>query len=61
MRTLYSPPAPGAAAGAPTPSMRTPYQNMRNLKLDVAQHAPAHGRGTNAEFMAMFSTAAKAN
>jgi hypothetical protein len=27
-------------------------QNIRKLKLDVAQHAPAHGRvGTNEEFM----------
>ena len=33
---LYSPPAPGhAATPAPTPGMKTLYQNMRKLKLDV--------------------------
>jgi hypothetical protein len=42
--------------------MRTLQQNMRKLKLDVAQHAPAHGRvGTNDEFMAIVSTAARTN
>ncbi|MBI3047752.1 MAG: MBL fold metallo-hydrolase [Acidobacteria bacterium] len=59
---LYSPPAPGAALAPPTPGMRTLQQNMRKLKLDVAQHAPAHGRvGTNEEFMAMFPAAGKTN
>src|SRR5688572_19419580 len=49
---LYSPPAQGTAAAAPTPGMRTLQQNIRKLKPDVAQHAPAHGRvGTNEEFM----------
>jgi len=54
---LYSPPAQGAAPAPPTPGMRTLYQNMRKLKLDVAQHAPAHGRvGTNDEFVKIVST-----
>ena len=49
---LYSPPAQGAAAAAPTAGMRTLYQNMRKQKLDVAQHVPLHGRvGTNDEFL----------
>jgi glyoxylase-like metal-dependent hydrolase (beta-lactamase superfamily II) len=49
---LYSPPAQGAPAPAPTPGMRTLNQNILKLKLDVAQHAPAHGRvGTHEEFV----------
>ena len=49
---LYSPPAQGAQPAPPTPGMRTLDQNIRRLKLDVAQHAPAHGRvGTHDEFM----------
>jgi glyoxylase-like metal-dependent hydrolase (beta-lactamase superfamily II) len=49
---LYSPPAPGAPTPTSTAGMRTLYQNMRKQKLDVAQHAPVHGRiGTNAEFL----------
>ena len=49
---LYSPPAQGAAPATPTPGMRTLYQNMLMLKLDVAQHVPIHGRvGTNDEFV----------
>ena len=48
---LYSPPAQGAQPAPPTPGMRTLDQNIRRLKLDVAQHAPAHGRvGTHEEF-----------
>ncbi|RPH61475.1 MAG: MBL fold metallo-hydrolase [Acidobacteria bacterium] len=48
---LYSPPAQCSTPGPPTPSMRTLQQNIRKLKLDVAQHAPAHGRvGTHEEF-----------
>jgi hypothetical protein len=32
--------------------MRTLHQNIRKLKLDVSQHAPAHGRvGTHEEFI----------
>jgi hypothetical protein len=54
---LYSPPAQGATPGPPTPSMRTLHQNIRKLKLDVAQHAPAHGRvGTHEEFMRLVTT-----
>jgi glyoxylase-like metal-dependent hydrolase (beta-lactamase superfamily II) len=49
---LYSPPAQSAAPTAPTPGMRTLHQNIRKLKLDVSQHAPAHGRvGTHEEFI----------
>ena len=48
---LYSPPAQGAQPAPPTPGMRTLDQNIRRLKLDVAQHVPAHGRvGTQEEF-----------
>jgi glyoxylase-like metal-dependent hydrolase (beta-lactamase superfamily II) len=55
---LYSPPAQGAAAAPPSPSMRTLQQNIRKLKLDVSQHAPAHGRvGTHEEFMRLVGTA----
>ncbi len=37
---------------APTPGMRTLYQNMRKQKLEAAQHVPIHGRvGTNDEFL----------
>jgi len=58
---LYSPPAQGAAPAAPTPGMRTLQQNIRKLKLDVAQHAPAHGRvGTNEEFMKLVAPASTA-
>jgi glyoxylase-like metal-dependent hydrolase (beta-lactamase superfamily II) len=49
---LYSPPAEGAQPAPPTPGIRTLDQNIRRLKLNVAQHAPAHGRvGTHEEFM----------
>jgi glyoxylase-like metal-dependent hydrolase (beta-lactamase superfamily II) len=49
---LYSPPADGAPIAAATPGMRTLYQNMRKQKLDVARHAPLHGRvATNDEFL----------
>ena len=49
---LYSPPERGAQPSAPTPGMRTLYQNMLKLKLDVAQHVPIVGRvGTNDEFL----------
>ncbi len=49
---LYSPPAPGAPPPAPTPGMRTLFQNMRKQKLDVAQHVPLHGRvGSNDDFL----------
>ena len=49
---LYSPPLPGAQPPAPTPGMRTLYQHILKLKLDVAQRVPIHGRvGTNDEFV----------
>jgi glyoxylase-like metal-dependent hydrolase (beta-lactamase superfamily II) len=56
---LYSPPAQGATPAPPTASMRTLYQNMRKLKMNVEQHAPAHGRvGTNEEFMKLVAAPA---
>ena len=61
---LYSPPAAGAAPSAPTSGMRTLQQNIRKLKLDVTQHAPAHGRvGTQEEFMRLVAptSTARAN
>jgi hypothetical protein len=59
---LYSPPAQGAQPAVPTPGMRTLYQNMLTLKLDVSQHVPTHGRvATNDEFMKMFAKVDKAN
>jgi Metallo-beta-lactamase superfamily len=49
---LYTPPAPGAEPPVPTSGMKTLYQNILKLKLNVAQHVPLHGRvGTNDEFM----------
>jgi hypothetical protein len=49
---LYSPPARGAGPAAATFGMRTLYQNMLMLKLDVAQHVPIHGRvASNEEFL----------
>ena len=53
---LYSPPSsPGQDPSAPpTPGMLTLYQNISQLKLDVAVHVPIHGRaGTNEEFLKM--------
>ena len=58
---LYSPPAQGAQPAPPTPGMRTLDQNIRRLKLDVAQHVPAHGRlGTHEEFMRIVGAASRA-
>lgn len=49
---LYSPPAEGPPPAAATPGMRTLYQNVLKLKLDVAQHVPLHGRvAANSEFL----------
>jgi hypothetical protein len=49
---LYSPPNPGAQPQEPTAAMRTLYENMIKLGLDVVQHVPIHGRvGTNDEFV----------
>ena len=55
---LYSPPDPGAAPPAATLAMKTLYQNMRKLKLDVAQHVPIHGHpGSNDEFVKIVNAA----
>jgi len=49
---LYSPPAAGAPAPVVTASMKTYLENIRRLKLDVAQHVPLHGvPGAHAEFL----------
>jgi hypothetical protein len=49
---LYSPPDPGAPTPAATAAIRTLYQNMRKMKLDVSQHVPIHGHaGTNDDFL----------
>lgn len=50
---LYTPPAPGAPPpSAINPGTITLYQNIKRLKLDVAQHVPIHGRpGANDEFL----------
>jgi hypothetical protein len=60
---LYSPPEPGARPEPVTPGMKTLYQNMRVLKLDVAQHvAIKGGTGTNEEFLKLLgNNAAAAN
>jgi hypothetical protein len=59
---LYSPPAPGAQAGAPTGASKTLMQNIRKLKIDVERHVPVHGRiGTHEEFMRMFAGTARTN
>jgi len=53
---LYTPPAQGAAGAAPNAATRTLYENMKKLKLDVAQHMPTHGRvGTGDELLKMFA------
>jgi len=60
---LYSPPAQGAPPpAAPTAAMRTLQLNMAKWRIDVEQHAPAHGRvGTNAEFMKLVASAPRTN
>jgi glyoxylase-like metal-dependent hydrolase (beta-lactamase superfamily II) len=60
---LYSPPAQGAQpAATPTIAMRTLHENMKKLKLDVAQHVPVHGRvGSNEEFLRLLAPTVKTN
>jgi hypothetical protein len=59
---LYSPAAPGAPPAAPTVSARTLRENLIKYRIEPERHVPVHGRvGTQAEFMAMFSGAAKTN
>lgn len=49
---LFSPPAPGAQAPAANASMRSLYQNIQRLKLDVERHVGIHGQvATHAEFV----------
>src|SRR5215467_5692121 len=49
---LYTPPAQGAAPPANvSPNAVALFQNIKRLKLDVAQHVPIHGNpGGNADF-----------
>jgi hypothetical protein len=55
---LYSPVDPGATPPAATAAMRTLYQNMRKMKLDVAQHVPIHGHpGSNDDFLKIVAKA----
>jgi len=54
---LYSPPAQGAPAPTPNPSMRALQQTIQRLRLEVGQHVPIHGRvGTHDEFMKIVGT-----
>lgn len=50
---LYTPPAPGSEPPAgPNANMKSLYDNMQRLQLDVAQHVPIHGRpGSNDDFL----------
>jgi hypothetical protein len=53
---LYSPPAPNAPAPKPNPAMTSLMNNIRRLKLDVAQHVPIHGTpGAHADFARLFA------
>jgi hypothetical protein len=60
---LYSPPAQGAQLPAsPNAAQKTLHQNILKLKLDVARHAPIHGRvGTHEEFLKLFANTARTN
>jgi hypothetical protein len=54
---LYSPPEQGKPPAPPTLGMRTLYQNILKLKLDVAQHVPIHGHvGTHDEFVKLVTS-----
>ena len=49
---LYSPPAPGAPPPSATPNMRSLYQNIQRLNLDVERHVGVHGQvGSHADFV----------
>jgi hypothetical protein len=53
---LYSPPAANAPALRPTPASTSLMNNIRRLRLDVAQHVPIHGMpGSHAEFAKIFA------
>jgi glyoxylase-like metal-dependent hydrolase (beta-lactamase superfamily II) len=59
---LYSPPAPNAAPAPASAATMNLRQNVDRLKLDVAQHAPIHGRvGTQDEFMKLTATPTSSN
>ena len=49
---LYSPPASGAQPPSANASMRSLYQNIQRLNLDVERHVGVHGQvGSHADFM----------
>ncbi len=49
---LYSPPAPGAQPPSTNANMRSLYQNIQRLNLDVERHVGIHGQvGAHADFM----------
>ena len=48
---LYSPPAAGGNLANVNPNAVALFNNVKRLKLDVAQHVPIHGNpGGNADF-----------
>ena len=49
---LYSPPAPGAQPPSVNPNMRSLYQNIQRLNLDVERHVGVHGQvGSHEDFV----------
>ena len=49
---LYSPPAAGALPPSANASMRSLYQNIERLNLDVERHVGVHGQvGSHADFV----------
>jgi hypothetical protein len=55
---LYAAPAPGDPPPVPDASMRTLFDNIQRLSLDVAQHVGIHGApGTHSDFLKTLATA----
>ena len=49
---LYSPPAPGGQPPSANASMRSLYQNIQRLNLDVERHVGVHGQvGAHTDFL----------
>ena len=49
---LYSPPAPGAQPPSANANMRSLYENIQRLNLDVERHVGIHGQvGNHTDFM----------
>ena len=54
---LYAPPASGAAAPAPTPSMRALSNTIQQLRLNVERHVGIHGEvGSHQDFVKALGT-----